>query len=131
MDHEYAKVGGKATYDILARAQLLSLTDKQNPSNLERMKEYIKSFDGTSPEVPKTDTVVPTPPVDKTLPESEIKTIKDSAVIEGSSSAQILVVEYSDMECPFCLRQYHQTKLQEKLQAEFGDKVAFSFKNNR
>lgn len=35
------------------------------------------------------------------------------------------------MECPFCVRQYHQTKLEESLTKKYGDKIAFAFKNNR
>jgi protein-disulfide isomerase-like protein with CxxC motif len=35
------------------------------------------------------------------------------------------------MECPFCIKQYHDTKLQESLKAQYGDTVAFAFKNNR
>ena len=35
------------------------------------------------------------------------------------------------MECPFCIKQYHDTKIQESLNAQYGDKVAFAFKNNR
>lgn len=42
-----------------------------------------------------------------------------------------MAIEYSDMECPFCIKQYHDTKLQPSLSAQYGDKVAFAFKNNR
>ncbi len=35
------------------------------------------------------------------------------------------------MECPFCIKQYQDTKLQTSLKAQYGDKVAFAFKNNR
>jgi protein-disulfide isomerase len=54
-----------------------------------------------------------------------------TAAIEGNVQADILVVEYSDMECPFCVRQYAETKLRKSLIDQYGDKVAFAFKNNR
>ena len=35
------------------------------------------------------------------------------------------------MECPFCIKQYSDTKIQASLIAQYGDKVAFAFKNSR
>jgi hypothetical protein len=35
------------------------------------------------------------------------------------------------MECPFCIRQYHDTKLQKNLSDSYGDTIAYAFKNNR
>ncbi len=35
------------------------------------------------------------------------------------------------MECPFCMRQYHDTKLFPTLLSQYGDKVSVAFKNNR
>lgn len=35
------------------------------------------------------------------------------------------------MECPYCIKQYHDTKLQSALITKYGDTVAFAFKNNR
>jgi protein-disulfide isomerase len=61
----------------------------------------------------------------------EIATILSGASIEGNKNADIVAIEYSDMECPFCIRQYSDTKLQPSLAAQYGDKVAFVFKNNR
>jgi protein-disulfide isomerase len=35
------------------------------------------------------------------------------------------------MECPYCMRQYHDTKLFPSIAAQYSDKVALAFKNNR
>lgn len=35
------------------------------------------------------------------------------------------------MECPFCIKQYHDTNLKPKLLAQYGNDVNFIFKNNR
>lgn len=35
------------------------------------------------------------------------------------------------MECPFCIKQYNDTKLQKALKDKYGDTVAFAYKNNR
>ena len=53
------------------------------------------------------------------------------AALEGNSLAEIVVIEYSDMECPFCIRQYAETKLRESLVTQYGDKVVFAYKNNK
>jgi protein-disulfide isomerase len=67
----------------------------------------------------------------QTLSPDRIEKLLSDAVIEGGKNADIIVVEYSDMECPFCVRQYHETKLEPKLLAQYGEKVQFAFKNNR
>ncbi len=44
LEIEYDKVGGKTNYDIMTRAQQLSVNDPQNPSNIANMKKYVESF---------------------------------------------------------------------------------------
>ena len=44
LEIEYDKVGGKANYEIMTRAQELSVNDPQNPSNIANMKKYVESF---------------------------------------------------------------------------------------
>lgn len=41
------------------------------------------------------------------------------------------MIEYSDMECPYCMRQYHDTKLFPTINTQYGDKVVVAFKNNK
>jgi len=65
------------------------------------------------------------------LTPAEVATILSGASIEGNKNADIIAIEYSDMECPFCIKQYSDTKIQESLRAQYGDKVSFAFKNNR
>lgn len=133
--HEYEKVGGKENYDLQTTVQKLSLTDSQYPGNIENMKKYIASFDGD--QTGTTETSVTQVPqefnIDSliSLSGSIRATLVDDAVVEGNSGATITVTEYTDMECPFCMRQFHQTKLKEKLLAQYGDTVNFVFKNHR
>ena len=126
LEIEYSKVGGKANYDIMTQAQNLSINDPQNPSNIEKMKNYIATFaSGAKAPTPTT------PPVGATMTPAEVATILSGASIDGNKSADIIAIEYSDMECPFCIKQYSDTKIQASLLAQYGDKVAFAFKNNR
>lgn len=50
----------------------------------------------------------------------------DNQPERGPKDAKVLIVEYSDFQCPFCARVY--TTLEEVLK-EYGDKVRFVFKN--
>lgn len=55
----------------------------------------------------------------------EVK-IGDQDHIRGNSSAQVTIVEFSDLECPYC-KQFHAT-MQQAL-AEYGDKVRWAYKH--
>ena len=46
--------------------------------------------------------------------------------IQGSSSADVTMVEYGDYQCPFCGNTYPIVK---KLQKHFGDQLRFVFRN--
>lgn len=110
----------------------MSLMDPQNPSNIEAMKQYVESFEnGGTPSLEGSAVKPSVPTSASTLTGEALEKVISSSVIEGNKNADILVIEYSDTECPFCIRQYHDTKLWPTLRAEYGDKVAFAFKNNR
>lgn len=127
LEIEYSKVGGKANYDIMTQAQQISVNDPQNPSNIAAMKKYIAEAQGKKP-ITNNDT--PSNPAGAILSPTDLAIILSGATLEGNKSADIIAIEYSDMECPFCIKQYHDTKIQESLHAQYGDKVAFAFKNN-
>ncbi len=127
LEIEYSKVGGKTNYDIMTQAQNLSVNDPQNPSNIEAMKKYISTF-GSGTKVPAAPIALAS---GATMTPAEVAMILSGAALEGNKSADIVAIEYSDMECPFCIKQYSDTKIQSSLLAQYGDKVVFAFKNNR
>jgi len=47
------------------------------------------------------------------------------AEIKGDATAKVMIVEFSDFQCPFC-RQWTQTSM-EKLEAQLGEDVALAF----
>jgi protein-disulfide isomerase len=128
LELEYAKVGGKANYEIVQQATLLQMKEQ-----IPQMEQYIKTKGGTAPsDGTTTAPSQPAPtPAPTTMSQDEIKAIISTASIEGNKNADIIAIEYSDMECPFCIRQFHDTKLQPTLATQYGDKVGFAFKNNR
>ena len=120
--NEYAKSGGKENYDLLAKAQQLQMAEQ-----IPQIKQFIESKEGGS----KTGTESgATAAVKTTLTQDEIAAIKKDAFIEGNKDAIITLVEYSDLECPFCIRQFTDKTIQ-KVHDKFGDKVNSAFKNFR
>ena len=79
LDIEYDKAWGRANYELITEAQRLSLSDPQNPSNLEAMRQYVDSFgDGKW-----TNSVIDTASWedDVTLEKEEISSIISTATI--------------------------------------------------
>lgn len=68
-----------------------------------------------APTQPEPDSVGPVKPVDKT-----------DHVVGDVAKAQVVMIEYSDMECPFCKR-FHPTMQQAR--KEYGDKVAWVWRH--
>lgn len=133
LEHEYAKVGGKENYETITALQIAMLTNPQSGQDISTYKQMLEQLKNGSTTTTTTPTVTAdTSSVVKNKIDDEQKNkIIDSAVVEGDKGADILVVEYSEMECPYCAQQYHDTQVKKNLSAEFGDKVAFAYKNNR
>jgi protein-disulfide isomerase len=121
LELEYDKVGGKVNYDLVSQA-----TRMQMQEQIPQIKQYIETQWGKTP-----STTTPTQAANQTLEATKMAPVISGAALEGNALADIVVIEYSDMECPFCIKQYSDTKLQPSLQAKYGDKVAFAFKNNK
>jgi protein-disulfide isomerase len=120
LELEYEKVGGKENYELVSKATLIQMQEQ-----IPQIKQFIESQGGATPTLPVAENT------NQTMDAAQIEKVVSSAALEGNAQADIIVIEYSDMECPFCVRQYAETKLRESLLAQYGDKVAFAFKNNR
>lgn len=63
------------------------------------------------------------------LPEESAKKVEkpnDKDHIRGSLDAQVYLIEYTDLECPFC-KQFHPTA--EQALSEYGDKIAWVYRH--
>lgn len=117
--NEYAKSGSRENYDLLAKAQRLQMEDQ-----IPQIKQFIASKE-VGADTGSGEIVAP-----KTLTQDEIAAIKNSAYIEGNKDAIITLVEYSDLECPFCIRQFKDGAIKQ-MHEKFGDKLNSAFKNFR
>lgn len=64
------------------------------------------------------------------MSKDEITAIKQAAYLEGNKDAKITLVEYSDLECPFCIRQYKDGTIQKTLE-KYAGKVNYIYKTFR
>lgn len=71
----------------------------------------------------------PQEPTQGKLPEEQVKNIPEVTSgdhINGRTDAQVFLVEYSDLECPFCSRFHATTK---QVLEEYGDQVAIVYRH--
>jgi protein-disulfide isomerase len=74
-------------------------------------------------------TDVAQPPVDGKLSEDQagkVEKVSDKDHIRGNKDAKVFLIEYSDFECPFCVR-FHSTAQQ--VLDEYGDDVAWVYRH--
>lgn len=130
--YEEQKIG-KEAYQVRTELEKLLLQHPQNPENLDKMKAYLKQLKEHSP----SDTMHDAHGADDmaldsaTLSQEDRDAILNSAPIEGNKNADVVFVEYADLECPFCIMQHNENQISKKIKEEFGDKVAYIFKNHR
>lgn len=121
LERQYAQYGSKENFELAQKAQL-----KQFNEQIESIKEYVAG--GANPNAPTQQEPENGP---ATFADTDLSAVKDGAYIAGDASAEILLVEYSDMECPFCIRQYNESRAIQEVVAKYGSKVATIFKNYR
>lgn len=117
---EYKKSGGKENYELITEAQRLQL-EQQIP----QIREFVKGWGSPQAEWQETATAEP-----KKLSQDELASIKKDAYIEWNTAAKITLIEYSDLECPFCIRQFKEGTIK-KVHEKYGDTVNSIFKNFR
>lgn len=62
------------------------------------------------------------------LSKQEITDIRENAYIQGSKDASLLLVEYGDLECPYCGSLYRDGVVA-NLREKYGNDLAYSFKH--
>ena len=117
------QVGGRANYKLYQEMV-------NNPKYAENVKQSLESqasmLNGEQP----ADNTQPTaePKATGSLTSDDIAKLTKDTYVKGDESAQILWIEYSDLECPFCKR-LHDSGAIKNLEAKYGDKLALAFKH--
>ena len=120
-EFEYEQRGGKETFELLNKAQVLQIKGQLND-----IKEYVKSAESADSAAPK-DGSSASATESKTMSKDEIASIKQTAYFEGTEGARIIAVEYTDPECPFCIRQ-SKDKILSTLLSKYEGKIQVAHK---
>lgn len=120
---EIDRVGGRENYKLYQ--QMVN-----NPKFAENVKQSLESQEQMLNGEQPTDNPepAPEPKATGTLTQDEIAKITSDTYVRGDESAEILWVEYSDLECPFCKR-LHDSGAIKNLETKYGSKLAFVFKH--
>lgn len=113
--------GGKEMYDLITQYQTLS-SAQQKP----QIKAAIAKLGGTVGANAESPDATPTV-TSTTLSADDYAAIFKDSFVEGKKDAKITLVEYSDLECPYCIIQF-KNKTISKLQEKYGDKVNVVYK---
>lgn len=125
-NQQVEQVGGRENYKIYQKMV-------KNPKYTDNIKQ---SLDAQLAQMEGKD--APTPSADKapaaepkatgSLSKDEVSALTKGAYVKGSKNADILWIEYSDLECPFCKR-LHDSGAISNLEKKYGSKLAVSFKH--
>jgi protein-disulfide isomerase len=103
--------------------------------NFDKLMEYFNSEDYVANATSSIDQMLGQPSGDSGLPEpvgsldaGTIETLLSDAYYFGNKDAKIVILEYSDLLCPYCKRHYTDQTI-EQVVAAHPDEVALIFKN--
>lgn len=118
-EFEYSQRGGKETFDLLNKAQVLQLKGQ-----IDQIKAYVEGAEKNGGSAtPGTETATES----KTMPKEEIEAIKKTSYFQGKEGSRIIAVEYTDPECPYCIRQ-SKDKILSQLLEKYDGKVQTAHK---
>ncbi len=110
---EIARLGGEENYQLKNDTEKYSIISQK-----DQMLAFIRQAKQQSGEQKL-----------ETTPE-KIAEIKKSAYLSGNPDGRFLMLEYSDLECPYCIRQAHDGTIQQVMD-KFPGQIAYAFRNFR
>lgn len=130
---EEMKVGGA---DNMALVQKLYESDSykaQQKAAIEQIVGQMKAAGDTAPTAgdtaPTADTTAPTAQaVDNASVLAVVENVKKSGYFRGDKDARIMILEYSELLCPFCKRQEDGKVIAQVLE-KYGNKVTSAFRH--
>ena len=119
MENEYNKIWWKENYLILQEIQkreilwYIDTIKKEQPELIEEILEKIDKKDNNTYKI---------------LNKNIINDLKKDSSILWNSWAIISIIEFSDLECEFCIKQ-HNEWINDKILESYNEKVNYIFKN--
>ncbi len=118
---QYDQAGGKDIYDLYMKLQKLQAAGQK-----QKLEDQIKSLEGGAPSAnPSADPTKPS--ASKTLSDTQYAGIFKDSYVVGNPKAKLTLVEYSDLECPYCIMQKKNGTM-ESLKKKYGDDINVIFK---
>ncbi len=118
---QYDQAGGKDIYDLYMKLQKLQAQEQKS-----KLESQIRSLEGAT-DNPTNSGDTPAPSANKTLTDAQYASLFKDAYAEGNAKAKITLVEYSDLECPYCIMQKKNGTI-ESLKKKYGDSINVVFK---
>lgn len=124
-NQQVEQVGGRENYKMYQKMV-------KNPKYADNIKQSLEAqiaqMDGKDAPTPSPSQPSAEPKASGSLSDDEITAVKKGAYIKGDKNADILWIEYSDLECPFCKR-LHDSGAISNLEKKYGNKLAVTFKH--
>lgn len=126
-----AQFGGAENYAI---AQKLFANDAFKKQQKTQLETALQNMDTTAAKTTDTKDTATTDTQDPTasfpsgkLTSEQLTALKKDAYVEGEANAKVTIVEYSDLECPYCIRHYNDKTIANTVSA-FPGSVNHIFK---
>lgn len=106
--------GGEKNYEL---AQKLFKSDKFAAQQAQQLQSALDQINGApAAAAPTQGTTTPTA-TNETFPggkltADQMTAVKKDAFVEGNAQAKITIIEYSDPECPYCIRQFNDKTIE-------------------
>lgn len=117
------QVGGRANYKLYKE---MIDSSKYAENVKQSLEAQAGTLDGEQPAPAPQPTV--DPKATGSLTPDDIAKLTADTYVKGDKAAQILWIEYSDLECPFCKR-LHDSGAIKNLETKYGSKLALAFKH--
>lgn len=114
---ETLKAGGSENF---AMVEKLYTSDTYKNQQAQTLAQVLGSMEGASATTETTDA--------KTLDQATMEKLFKDTYTKGKQDARFVILEYSDLLCPFCKRHYEAQTL-EKIVEKYPNDVALIFKN--
>lgn len=118
------QVGGRANYKLYKEM----VNSSQYAQNVKQsLESQTGTLNGEQPAAADTPPAAD-PQATGSLTQDDIAKLTADTYVSGDKAAQILWIEYSDLECPFCKR-LHDSGAIKNMQTKYGSKLALAFKH--